>query len=828
MTKSKKHLRVSGAVLIMVLIVMVVLIMMLMATLTVVTSAGQRIYTKFEENQAYYTSRSALDVYVNNLMADSAYIAYDSSGKRDYSYTKEDGTIGTTPLKQGLALQLDLYRIKSQNEDGVNLLWAENAVEGDGTFAAGSPEELNYTVDAIDPLNYIEYDVTFPTVSDGSNRYGKIVDPDKFDLDGDGDTTDQVARIKIEVLDRKYAMNPQYTDAEIMAATSTSSPSITDIKTAIANGPRKKDYMKIKLTATVQTMDTEGVSVIIFETTEKESPSTDNALTTTGSFSGGGGAQVRTAGGNATMSTATSFPGDGNNASGSFFTLGRMLNVSSSDIVINENEYIVAWNGMIDTALNVDGTQMTDAYGNALTPTLNDLKVKPTGDGTFVFLGGESITKRNDTFGDATYEVPVIAQKIIKKEAQQLTVNGNMYVNTFHYDQGNPGKVTVTGNAYVQNLLLDSSAFGSAPGSTLRTINMNLITGMNLKLCQGYTITDPADLTTTYTAANMGITWEPLGIDSATFNANYVSSTTPAFDINNFTIEKKDGKIYRKYTLPFSVGGQNEIIVPTAQAYFGEYFKEGAFHETTGELKNFSYQTVDDPTDPNNAYSVIYGSSNKMSWLLTAADMLEDYLELPEVPAGDPARTITSMLANSEITNVQAMPASGEITLDSGDEYYLLSGSYYGQQWNVTGSNGRLILLIEEGDTVVFDNCELTTDVVNTANKNIINGVTESPRVDIYGGTNSLFTTGNQNFIAGYFVMPTGKMYLNNGRSNDVDYTNEGVTKEFDNVAVIGSVLCAEFTESNQTAILYLNKDSGGENPGDPHLAVEAAKYTRK
>lgn len=147
--RSKQHESLRGAVLIMVLTVMFVLIIMLMATLTVVSTAGQRIYTKYEENQAYYTARSALDVFTQNMLSDADYYAYKGGSKRKFEYT--DNTV--TPavekdadMKQGKALQLDLYKIRSQAEtaakegytEGSNtyndLKWAENAVLDDNTF----------------------------------------------------------------------------------------------------------------------------------------------------------------------------------------------------------------------------------------------------------------------------------------------------------------------------------------------------------------------------------------------------------------------------------------------------------------------------------------------------------------------------------------------------------------------------------------------------------------------------------------------------------------------------------------------------------------------
>ena len=148
MTKSKQRQSLSGTVLIMILTVMFVLIIMLMATLTVVTTASQRIYTKFEENQAYYTSRSALEVFTSTMLSDNQYLSDDGSGEQ-----------------QGYQLQKALYSIKSQ--DG-----------NDQNTTLGNPTK-----------DYIEYTVTLPRVANGADTYGDFAD----------DVT-----LRMEVLERIY------------------------------------------------------------------------------------------------------------------------------------------------------------------------------------------------------------------------------------------------------------------------------------------------------------------------------------------------------------------------------------------------------------------------------------------------------------------------------------------------------------------------------------------------------------------------------------------------------------------------------------------------
>ncbi|MBP1550297.1 MAG: hypothetical protein J6A05_09870, partial [Oscillospiraceae bacterium] len=129
MAKSKQRQSLHGAVLIMVLTVMVVLIIMLMATLTVVTTAGQRVYTKFEENQAYYTARSALDIFTESMLYDENYYANDGASTLKYSYTDKDPSTGTdkifskaVDLTQGQAIQGEIYKIKSQGVETKKLV----------------------------------------------------------------------------------------------------------------------------------------------------------------------------------------------------------------------------------------------------------------------------------------------------------------------------------------------------------------------------------------------------------------------------------------------------------------------------------------------------------------------------------------------------------------------------------------------------------------------------------------------------------------------------------------------------------------------------------
>lgn len=156
--KGKRLKSLGGTVLIMVLTVMLVLIIMLMATLTVVTTASQRIYTKYEEQQAYYTARSALDVFTK-MLNDSTYGNY----------------VGLTFETQGYHIQKGLYDIKAQSDPtGTNPVKNTNPYAGAIGVMASQP--------------YIEYEASLPDLNKGTDKYGK------FD--------DGTLKIKVEVLDR--------------------------------------------------------------------------------------------------------------------------------------------------------------------------------------------------------------------------------------------------------------------------------------------------------------------------------------------------------------------------------------------------------------------------------------------------------------------------------------------------------------------------------------------------------------------------------------------------------------------------------------------------
>ncbi len=827
--KGKRLRSLSGTVLIMVLTVMLVLIIMLMATLTVVTTASQRIYTKYEENQAYYTARSALDVFTSSMLSDAAYYAYKDGGTavRDYLYTDVSVTPSvdkTVPnaMKQGTALQLDLYKIRSQNDDGIDLKFAENPVDTDKVFVLDIGKEnnnKNYSLNSSDTytkdgstytgLEYIEYDVMLPMVDDGSNKYGKMVDTDFNDEDGDGDKKDQIARIRVEVLDRKLATEPSYTTQQIKDYIGGDPSPIADdtaFKAAIAKGSRSKDYMKIKITSTVKMMDVEGVAVVVFETTEKDPPAGDNAITTTGGYTGGGGAQFGAAGGAATMDSGTSVIADGNTVSGKLFSVGSFEWKSSSKTDFGKGDKVVA---MGDITIE------------------NAPKIYSNDPGMFFYSGGTFTAKGKIGEADSK-DVSIICNTFVPFQ-NEFDVKGNIFCETFKTAQN--GKVS--GKVYTNDVKIDSNNLSANIDSEtggLISLSLSNMSNCSVVMSTGGTIY--------YEYYN----WKLGGMESGSISASDAATlftnldgldvTGSAIDISTYEKVEKDGKIYRKINLPYELAtdcSDKFIELPTAQAMFADYCMSDAFDMETGDLK-----LQPGETDP-------YSPTNKSTHIKTGTKMLAEFIDDETIDIS----TVT-MDDIAEKMEAEILPGgqnqSHEITSGSDTKYYKFDTSggtnYEGTTWTVTGNSGRIVIIIPDNKAVTLKKCRFITDNINPQQNGIgatipdsnkfKNGTTKAPKIDIYGGDQSQLIIEQKGFIPGYIIMPTGFMSADGGLVQKAEYNDgKGLATEMGDVAVVGSILCGEFKESNKTGVMYLDKDSGASTPGEPALSVQASHYSR-
>lgn len=195
----------KGVVLVMVVTVMFILMIMLLATLSVVSSTTRRTLTKFEENQAYYTSRSVLDVYIDEYLEDAAEPnspsqaladACDDFGSLGFSdiatssFTMEDGSctdFSGEPISLGFVHQQEIlsmlypkYRFKTDSL----------ATAGSSTISDDVNWELNDTA-VNDNSYFVEFEAKVPDLSGVANASDNYMG--KFD-------TDDTVIVRIELL----------------------------------------------------------------------------------------------------------------------------------------------------------------------------------------------------------------------------------------------------------------------------------------------------------------------------------------------------------------------------------------------------------------------------------------------------------------------------------------------------------------------------------------------------------------------------------------------------------------------------------------------------
>lgn len=441
-TDKKKSL--SGVVLIMVVTVMFVLIIMLLATLSVVSTAQNRYYTKYEENQAYYTARSALDVFTNNLLSDKDYYAYDGSTPRVYIH---DNNVTTDKMKQGLALQLDLYTITAQSGDNIEqsdlISYANSLVppkdEYKNYYGTDSTKVQNNGKPKTDPdyKEYIEYRITvFPQVSSATDNYGKMVDTVK------NGATDQIeATIRVEVLEREYNLNESkvkdgtYADRNALVASS-------DFAEAVVKGNRSKDKMRLKVTATVTFMGVESSAVLIYDTNEPPQNNSSRAITT---FGGTNLKNMNIVDGISTIDPV-SWDNMGN-VYGNIYTEGNWHCYSQGPQVYLTDEecFYIGGNATGDNGcFKVKGYAVSD---------LADKNKRP-----FIYVGG-TYTVQNGKVGGQNGASPTPGEEIdlltngIGSAGNAFYINGDVYVKG-NADFTGYDSVTITGDLYVDGDLI--------------------------------------------------------------------------------------------------------------------------------------------------------------------------------------------------------------------------------------------------------------------------------------------------------------------------------------------------------------------------------------
>ena len=325
----------KGAVLLMVLTVMFVLIFLLAGTIAVVYSARNRVMTKYEETQAYYTARSVLDTFVSEIFLDDTktYGTGSESYEKDSTDTTKVKTL--TDISYARAFELDLYRVPiktgtlssthgtgiqtvtSKTDDGYSS-WIDTyeAKQTDGSLKHLYEYDSHYfnmpfgTASTHTGTDWEKYYKQYTINSTIGAAYNKTSASDKIEYEVNtlddyrtgytgGFSSNKLAdigvkpKITIEVLERMYDI-----DDSVLPPSGT--PSEANWLDAFAAGSRENDYFRFKVTSTVEYDGQEYSTYVIFQNKMKDpQPAKSRGLVSLSSASGrtamgfiGGGAMI--------------------------------------------------------------------------------------------------------------------------------------------------------------------------------------------------------------------------------------------------------------------------------------------------------------------------------------------------------------------------------------------------------------------------------------------------------------------------------------------------------------------------------------------------------
>lgn len=609
-TDKKKSL--SGVVLIMVVTVMFVLIIMLLATLSVVSTAQNRYYTKYEENQAYYTARSALDVFTQKILCDDDYYAYDATGSspRTYKYTMVDmsktatekaaAQSPDTKMKQGLAIEFEMYKIPAKNDAG----FASNFEESDYIFGETSSiaEDENYSVDtSLDADTGITYKITFPKVaSSTTDDYGRFVDTDST-------TSEQIADIKVTVDERHFNFGGANADAfsamtdEQLKDCSAGSVNYTDptsgvtttytdaqLKEAIRLGDRLKDKIRLKVEAEVQFMDVTGTAVLYYDTSEKPVVNSSNAITSISDISQSSG--VFPIGGASGLAGGLKLDQDS-------VVCGSLYITGNSDTVNNTND-------LRDSKIYMFGDTLHTFRGSITYSNSYPVFVEA---GSVIYSTESVNLGVAQNFAASGKETNIIARNFnFTKDGSTPNFYGNIYCDVFSITNNN-SDLNINGNAYTNYVNIDGKATLSEGEVAFTSTSIMSVCAPDVTIAKGFVFTVPGGTTDKFT-------YDPAsGIMTSETDPSisYPVTGVPLFNFDS----TKDVKInysdpaeytftsdYQKeFQLPANLAGKtdNKITIPTSKSIYSQVYKDGAFVNnatdtgTNGDLNALVKPTVD-------------------------------------------------------------------------------------------------------------------------------------------------------------------------------------------------------------------------------------------
>lgn len=802
--KNKRRKSLGGVVLITVTIVMFVLIIMLLAALTVVQTAGQRINTKYEENQAYYTARSALDVFTENMLKDGD---LEADGQ-DYRYTKTSVTPPVediVPMYQGFALELDAYSLAVVDDSG-NLVPGANILQSDLNSSGEAANHVEYQTyfGVADPaVTSITYEITnFPVVSGTNSGMGRLYD-----------STTATATIKLEVLSREYSVDDSMWGAGTSYATKEDLiDSGADGAEAMIKGKRKEDKMSVKVTATVEYMGYEGIAILIYNTGELPENNSSRAITT---FGGAGSDNMSIIGG-ASMADDVTWGNLGYIYGSVYAEKNFTVNTGPTlNLTDGESFYVGGDLTVIDSNFKVVG------YNYA-----GDANDRP-----FVYiagkLGGSALAP--DIFSG----VDVITHGLTASNNFQY--NGGNFYCVGNLDLTKADNIRFDGDIYVQgNIYLKENFANSGWYCTMdedgNIASVNLSSGGTgrIYLNGGYTSIDS------------------YGNVTATVPASSVTSPDVTSFTNNIDLPTDDdvkNPASGNKTITLSLPGSLTKELPTHVDNFNHYYQTDA----DGDLIDSSGNKITDPTTqspvPISAQEKSNAPLSDMTLPLTAAN-----LGITENMKSLACYSNTSAYVEGIYTDSQIDTAGGTVRCiydSSGNNKVHIKGGGT-VEMVVTGAPNENIIVVDDdttlivyGDTSSSDIWFAKFEVYTETTAKAKNGDTlavgnkegcgiKVPKIQYYISGNGTFNVQNNAMLTGYYYGPDSTLNLSAASTPAINMTYNNNPIGSKNVAIVGSLLCKTAVLPNQTGVAYINPKLDEQGvAGKPIHTWDSGQYTR-
>lgn len=829
MAESKRRPRkLKGAVLIMVVTMLFVLVVMLLATLTVVSNANRRTITKYEENQAYYTARSALEVYINEMLEDQDYTlsgSKSSQGGKIIDAWEDAGFVFDTDAD---ALKTNLTNGKdfSGNDDISNGFVHQQKVfcyltpKYQAQVVTTSGDAREGMLESIDPKaeenwderptsssykledSYMEYTALLPNTSStiaGDNHLGKLAD------DNDNDNKGEV-NIKIELLRMVYMDEDGKVlyDGEIVT---TDPDDLDGGKIKVSKIDWTQCYYRLKVTATTSISDSTGgnnestISVLLEPNTKVTPASFTNAMT---SFAGTTNANKANVVGGASANNPTEVFTNQNTPSiysGRFVYAYRGIKIeNSSNWEFSEGGYYVNRQGWLYFNNAEPGYVVGSGDYNTTDSDKRDnrpfIYSAGLGTGNKLYIGSadkacDIILANNGSFTSSPETSGLsnsVSPNVVFVSGQNGTrIYGDMYVDGDMYLKGSVeiyGTIYCTGNVYIVNgasITLDHDA--QIAGSVLYTdgteykddkVFAHLISGGGCSITAGSLVMPTTDVPVDLTLPGRS---SPVTIEST------VSETEGYRDKNDghvlSAVEMLRQSVQNE-NIELTVGS-TAISMEPSTAVGGEFIPSTAnFNSQTG-----CYEYKLDLTKFQNNNSVYYIDASQGNVHIQLTGYMDSASPI-FITRG--SNSVVFTIADSDYVSHKGMRIMTEQIYNM-----ILSGDTF-----------------EFGDELYYQKLKEQDPVAN-ANKP---DTPSSPQIYYFIGSGATFEGRNSNdaLICGYLYGPDATFNYNVGSNQQISFTYNDSSVRTMKVSVIGSLVFREIYTNNDFGIAFQPPGGGGNS----------------